>query len=229
MEDSISFGKWLKRERGRRHLSQKQLGALVAYSDAQIRKIEKGHRRFAKEPAERLAEVFEVSHGDRSTFIKWARGDLPSSHLTIPTFNTDRVPDYAPEEGERLRLLGISCSGKGCNGQDPGATGCSGKTVTVQEVKIRDNEGRVVGWVELRWSELCQTNWSRVQNTTDNTSLSLRTYLRDAAGTIITATLREARRGRGIYGKMWYAPTGVTYVKACGVLGDYEEVCTDLY
>jgi hypothetical protein len=40
--------------------------------------------------------------------------------------------------------------------------------------------------------------------------------------------LRESR-ATGIYGEMWYAPTGEVYVRACGVIEDSEEVCTNLH
>ena len=60
-----------------------------------------------------------------------------------------------------------SCSGRSCNGQDPYATGCAGQNwdswKVVTSDPVRDNStGEQVGWVQLWWSETCQTNWGRV-------------------------------------------------------------------
>jgi hypothetical protein len=82
-----------------------------------------------------------------------------------------------------------------------------------------------MGMVELRWSNECRTNWSRVTSSLPNTSVKLRAYLRDKDGNVLNHTLQEAE-GNQIYGDMWYAPT--TYVKACGVIGTGKEACTKL-
>jgi hypothetical protein len=56
----------------------------------------------------------------------------------------------------------------------------------------------------------------------------LRAYLRDEAGAVLEATT-VLESSRGIYSNMWFAPTGKIRVKACGVIGEYEEVCTGLH
>jgi len=55
----------------------------------------------------------------------------------------------------------VSCSGYGCDHQDPVATGCSAGSYTVTSAPITLG-GTSYGTVELRWSPTCQTNWSRV-------------------------------------------------------------------
>ena len=120
------------------------------------------------------------------------------------------------------------CADTLCNGLDPGVTGCAVRTGTPDRVEVRDDRGATVGWVELRWSELCQTNWSRLENLTGDASLALRAYLRDEAGAVLEATT-VLESSRGIYSNMWFAPTGKIRVKACGVIGEYEEVCTGLH
>jgi len=54
-----------------------------------------------------------------------------------------------------------TCSGYGCDSQDPVATGCSSGSYTVKSAPVAYN-GVQYGTVELRWSPTCQTNWSRL-------------------------------------------------------------------
>ena len=122
----------------------------------------------------------------------------------------------------------MTCSGTHCNGQDPEVTGCAERTGTSERVEIVDRQGLVVGWLELRWSRICETNWARVGNTSSQQNLELQAYLRDEQDEILTPTLKQSRTN-GVYGNMWYAPTGKIYVKACGIIGPHEEVCTNLH
>jgi hypothetical protein len=56
-----------------------------------------------------------------------------------------------------------SCAGTGCEGKDPAASGCSADGRTISRANLtRGVGGPVVGLVELRWSDRCETNWSRV-------------------------------------------------------------------
>lgn len=52
------------------------------------------------------------------------------------------------------------CSGSGCNNTDPGTTGCSAAAATVRTVYPASGKARV----ELRFSDACQTRWSKVIN-----------------------------------------------------------------
>jgi hypothetical protein len=56
--------------------------------------------------------------------------------------------------------LAATCSGYGCDYQDPVATGCSSGAYTVTSAAIT-YQGVTYGTVELRWSPTCQTNWAR--------------------------------------------------------------------
>jgi hypothetical protein len=96
---------------------------------------------------------------------------------------------------------------------------------TSEHVNVMNDQGQVGGWVELRWSGRCQTNWARVQNTGGGADLGLEAYLRDRDGRVLEPT-RVRGRGRGIYGPMWYAPTGMILVSACGVIESYRKTCT---
>lgn len=62
------------------------------------------------------------------------------------------------------RLAG-GCSGYNCDYQDPIAEGCNQDAYTVGASTIDDAQGNQLGYVELRWSPSCQTNWARVTST----------------------------------------------------------------
>lgn len=238
MEQAATFSAWLRAERRARGLSQKDLGQRIAYSAEHVRKVEAGQRRLGVEQAALLAEAWGIPPEERSMFSAWARGGPPPERLTlfpavsVPKSRADPGDDCGPVLRQWVLVLlepgsplGVSCAGEGCNGQDPGASGCSGRAGTAETAEITDRHGQAVGWVELRWSELCQTNWARVENTSGRPNLLLRTYLRDAGGDVLQETVRESR-ATGIYGRMWYAPTEVIAVSACGVIEGWDEVCT---
>jgi hypothetical protein len=73
----------------------------------------------------------------------------------------DQLP---PEnDGEVFRA---SCSGNGCNGIDPSTTACPNDAFTAQTRSIyRNTDNKYIGYVELRWSPTCKTNWARVTRT----------------------------------------------------------------
>ena len=64
----------------------------------------------------------------------------------------------------------VTCSGAGCNGTDPQTSGCgaSGRTIATNNIYAYGTEYAVVGLLELRWSDVCQTNWSRITRYTFN-------------------------------------------------------------
>lgn len=60
----------------------------------------------------------------------------------------------------------VTCSQNGCNGVDPNTTPCATGAVTIATTSIvRSGTSVVIGQVELRWSQSCGTNWSRVTRT----------------------------------------------------------------
>jgi len=54
------------------------------------------------------------------------------------------------------RHVQVSCSGNGCNGQNPATSGCDAGAYTVQTAVFSNS------FVELRYSPTCGTNWGRV-------------------------------------------------------------------
>lgn len=122
------------------------------------------------------------------------------------------------------------CWEHACNGQDAESSGCAKSSVTVDGHEIFDPvSGAVLGSVELRYSQACQTNWARMTRLCRE-QRRLTTYLRDETGDIIVETMVEIEPPRVYgYGPMWWAPTGKIRVQACGVIDGYDEVCTSLY
>lgn len=62
---------------------------------------------------------------------------------------------------------GVGCYGDYCSGQDPQATHCSDGSYTVSATSVyyrtiaHQATGLYAGYLELRWSPTCQTNWAR--------------------------------------------------------------------
>jgi hypothetical protein len=57
--------------------------------------------------------------------------------------------------------IAATCSGYGCDYQDPAVTGCSAGSNNTASAAVTYG-GVSYGTVELRWSPTCQTNWSRL-------------------------------------------------------------------
>ena len=62
----------------------------------------------------------------------------------------------------------VTCSGEGCDGQNPATTGCSADAYTVQTAVFSNS------FVELRYSPTCGTNWGRVTSRVGATFLVIR-------------------------------------------------------
>lgn len=67
----------------------------------------------------------------------------------------------------------VSCSGYGCDGQDPVSTGCDSGAYTVASDPLKyDAGGSTIGWIDLRYSPTCGTNWARTRSNIGVQSLS---------------------------------------------------------
>lgn len=71
----ISFGEWLKRQRGGRGLTQEQLAQQIGCATITLRKIESEERRPSAQIVERLSELFNIPQNEQINFLKYARGD----------------------------------------------------------------------------------------------------------------------------------------------------------
>jgi predicted ATPase/transcriptional regulator with XRE-family HTH domain len=79
----VSFGEWLKRQRGGRGLTQKQLAQQIGCGTSTIRKFESEERRPSVQIAKRIAEIFQISSKEQKDFLRFARGDWTWAPTTI--------------------------------------------------------------------------------------------------------------------------------------------------
>lgn len=96
MDDTTSFGRWLKQRRATLDLTAEALAARIGYSVATVRNLEAGQRRPSRQLANRLAECLQIPSEEQAAFIAFARGtrDLPTvlhtsrfearAHLPVP-------------------------------------------------------------------------------------------------------------------------------------------------
>ncbi len=97
----------------------------------------------------------------------------------------------------------VTCSGNGCNGKDPVATGCASGAYTVQTAVFSNSN------VELRYSPTCKTNWGLVTSKVSATVLVIRIQRIDGLTyTFSGGNFTSARSA------MVYAP--VLKARACG-------------
>jgi non-specific serine/threonine protein kinase len=71
----VSFGEWLKRRRAAEGWTQEQLALKINCSTSALRKFESEERRPSAEVVKQLADVFNISQGERASFLRYARGD----------------------------------------------------------------------------------------------------------------------------------------------------------
>src|SRR5689334_18519284 len=77
MDESASFGRWLKARRKTLDLTQWDLATQIGCAEGTIQKIEAGERRPSRHVAELLAEHLRVPADQRAAFLAFARGALP--------------------------------------------------------------------------------------------------------------------------------------------------------
>ena len=82
MKPQHSFGDWLRRKRKALDLTREELAQRVAYSAATIRKLEAEERRPSVQIIERLAKIFNIPESEKSSFLRFARGDWRSAPVT---------------------------------------------------------------------------------------------------------------------------------------------------
>lgn len=114
----------------------------------------------------------------------------------------------------------VSCSGNGCNGKDPAATGCNQNAYLAKRFPFYDNYGIILSpyssstpYMDIYYSRSCGTNWVRVTNnpyggTTYKEIQSLN------SNNTAKYTETESDWGYGSsYSMMVYAP-GTTHIRA---------------
>ena len=96
----ISFGEWLKRRRKGLGLTQQQLAAQISCSTIALKKIEAEERRPSHQMVECIAEVLTIPQHERTSFLRFARGDWKSA----PTSQSEESPWRVLGTTPRLNL-----------------------------------------------------------------------------------------------------------------------------
>ncbi|HWQ11215.1 MAG TPA: tetratricopeptide repeat protein [Roseiflexaceae bacterium] len=98
MDESVSFGAWLRRRRKALDLTQEALGQLAGCTTAAIKKIEADARRPSRELAARLADCLALPAGERGAFMRAARAELAPDRLPPPAESapSPAIPAAAP-------------------------------------------------------------------------------------------------------------------------------------
>ena len=107
----------------------------------------------------------------------------------------------------------VTCSGNGCNGKDPIATGCAAGAYTVQTGVLLDF------LVQLRYSPRCGTNWGRVISRIGSAHLFATVQRIDGL-----SYTRSFGFSTLVFSQMVYAPT--VKARACGRIGSSVSSCT---
>jgi len=151
--------------------------------------------------------MFSNVSGKRRKFMQRIRLFLFSSVLLIALFGTTAFTAVSTASAHTTQSNHpqVTCSGNGCNGKDPEATGCAADAYTVQTAVLSSS------FVELRFSPTCGTNWGRVLSRIGFVNLFVRvdridglSYSRMSAGTLL-------------FSQMVFAPT--VKARACGRAG----------
>jgi hypothetical protein len=110
----------------------------------------------------------------------------------------------------------VTCSGNGCNGLDPIATGCASDAIIVTVTGGTTTFS--TGTIQLRYSPTCGTNWGRVISSVGNAQLTVSIRRNDG---LFYFTVGNGTR---LWSPMVFART--TKAKACGSAGHFED-CTE--
>src|SRR3954451_19025630 len=97
MEQTVSFGDWLRQRRRSFDLTQEELARRVGCATGTIKKIETDARRPSREIAALLATQLLLAPEEREDFIRCARAELAPDRLPPPT----RAPGPAPRPRPR--------------------------------------------------------------------------------------------------------------------------------
>lgn len=106
----------------------------------------------------------------------------------------------------------VSCYGDYCSGQDPESSGCAADARTIYLSYVYGTGGS--SWVQIRWSDKCQTNWARTNG--------VRTNIRAVQDTGYTQGY-SGNNGAYSWSKMIYSP--VRHVQGC-IWGSWGTTCT---
>ena len=104
MEQTSSFGYWLRRRRKALDLTQEALARRVGCSEGTIRRLEADERRPSRDMAERIAAILELPPDERAAFLKVARAERSVEELpltTMPPPDRPQIPTAPPRAARR--------------------------------------------------------------------------------------------------------------------------------
>ena len=96
MEETASFGYWLRRRRKALDLTQETLAKRLGCAVVTIRKIEADQRRPSRQVAVLLAEILAIPAEERALFIACARGMLSPLNLNLTSQPAEPGPPTPP-------------------------------------------------------------------------------------------------------------------------------------
>ncbi len=88
MNDTVTFGSWLKRARRQMDLTQKELAFKCGCSVGTIRKIEADERQPSRQLARLMAENLHVPPERQDAFIAFARSEPHIDHISFSNLNS---------------------------------------------------------------------------------------------------------------------------------------------
>jgi predicted ATPase/class 3 adenylate cyclase len=97
MDQTHSFGYWLRRRRKALDLTQEELARQAGCALETIKKIETDVRRPSRQMAERLADVLQVAPTERVAFIKAGRAELAADQIALTTEPLDFAAVATPQ------------------------------------------------------------------------------------------------------------------------------------
>ncbi|MCA9899966.1 MAG: XRE family transcriptional regulator [Anaerolineales bacterium] len=115
LDETYSFGYWVKRRRKALDLTQQALANCVGCASVTLKKIEADERRPSASMATRLADCLGIEPDDRPSFLAIALGQQPADSLTLAqrpfTPHLDNLPHpvnpFLGRETERNTLLAM--------------------------------------------------------------------------------------------------------------------------
>ncbi|HEX8219354.1 MAG TPA: tetratricopeptide repeat protein [Chloroflexia bacterium] len=104
MQESTTFGQWIKERRKRLDLTREEVARCASCSLATIEKLETGERRPSRQLAELVGKCLGIAPGDLAAFLSFARGASP-----LPDFaETSHIEGTGTPQAPRLVVSLIS-------------------------------------------------------------------------------------------------------------------------
>lgn len=108
MADALTTGGWIKRQRKRLGLTQKELARRIGYAEVTVRKAEADEIRLSHKMAEGLAEALQIPAERRAQFVQLARDDGTWDAADLPDGDLPAlVVDVRAARPRRLNLIPV--------------------------------------------------------------------------------------------------------------------------